>query len=104
MNTNGNCHVDRVSREQDRTMVGDPGIATLVVAGMGCPACVNRVYNAIALTDGVIDVDVSLETAIARVVFDAGRVDTDRLVAAVAAAGHDGRHNYRALPVATPRG
>jgi len=69
----------------------------LAVAGMGCPTCVNRVYNALARTRGVLDVDVSLESASARVVFDRAWVDGVDLVQAVASAGNDGRHSYRAV-------
>lgn len=98
MNNNRPCHVERVAGVSVGGAAAESKTATLVVSGMGCNTCVNRVYNALMLTNGVVQVEVSLEAALARVLFDAARIDVGDLVAAVAGAG-DGRHVYRAMPV-----
>jgi copper chaperone CopZ len=99
MDTEGDCHVERVTRIPEPPSNPDSQTVTLAVSGMGCPTCATRVYNALMLVPGVLDVDVSLERALARVVFDAARIDGVDLVAAVAAAGSDGRHQYRGVLV-----
>ena len=103
MHTAGLCDFERASRGHDSAVVRDPRTAILAVSGMGCPACAHRVHNALALTAGVLAVDVSLEKRLARVIFDAARIDGEDLIEAVAAAGSDGRHNYRGIVIAGPK-
>jgi Cu+-exporting ATPase len=71
---------------------------TLPVRGMHCAACVAKVERALTGVPGVDAASVNLATEQATVAFDPGRVDVERLQAAVATAGYD----LAAAP--TPRG
>ncbi|RLT33159.1 MAG: heavy-metal-associated domain-containing protein [Chloroflexi bacterium] len=66
---------------------------------MGCPNCALRVRDSLLQIDGVLDARVTLERGLAQV-FDPATVQPDRLPAAVAAAGDDGRHRYLAQVLA----
>jgi Cu+-exporting ATPase len=59
----------------------------LLVGGMTCAACVNRVEKKLNRLDGV-SASVNLATASAHVEYDAALVDTDELVATVARTGY----------------
>lgn len=100
MHTDGDCHVDRLAPAEDPAELRDQKTVVLAVTGMGCPTCASRVHNALVLTSGVVDVDVRLEDGRVKVAFDPARTDGPELVAAVAAAGNDGRHHYRGVLVA----
>ncbi|MCZ2076985.1 MAG: hypothetical protein DCC59_06320 [Chloroflexi bacterium] len=63
---------------------------------MGCPNCATRVRNSLLSLDGVYGVDVYLNMAMAEVSYDRRRVSGEALMNAVARAGNDGRHEYRA--------
>ena len=63
--------------------------------------CVTRVRNNLLATEGVYGVDVYLNMALAEVMYDSKRVLPKQLVEAVAQAGNDGRHEYRAQLLAT---
>ena len=69
----------------------------LLISGMGCQNCANRVHNSVLRQSGVFDVKVILESRLARIVFDPSKITTDALVDAVSAAGNDGHHNYSAV-------
>ena len=75
--------------------------ATLDIRGMGCQNCVTRVRNSLLATEGVYGVDVYLNMALAEVMYDSKRVLPKQLLEAVAQAGNDGRHEYRAQLLAT---
>jgi copper chaperone CopZ len=74
--------------------------ATLIVWGMGCPHCATRVRNSLLTLEGVFGVDVYLNMALAEVSYNREKTLPTELVAAVARAGNDGRHEYRAELVA----
>jgi Cu+-exporting ATPase len=61
------------------------------VEGMTCAACVNRITRYLSDVEGVETATVNLATETASVRFDPGRVDLERLGAAVEAAGYDAR-------------
>jgi Cu+-exporting ATPase len=58
---------------------------------MTCAACVNRITRHLSDVEGVETATVNLATETASVRFDPGRVDLERLAAAVEAAGYDAR-------------
>lgn len=74
--------------------------ATLAVWGMGCENCATRVRNGLLSLEGVYEVDVYLNMAVVEVSYDGRKVAAADLVNAVAGAGADGRHEYRAQLVA----
>ena len=74
--------------------------ATLIVWGMGCPNCANRVRNSLLSLEGVYGVDVYLNMALAEVSYNREKTQPTELVAAVSRAGNDGHHEYRAELVA----
>jgi P-type Cu+ transporter len=61
---------------------------TLDVTGMTCAACARRIERALKKVDGVASAEVNFATQQARVEFDAGRVKTEQLDAAVVDAGY----------------
>lgn len=95
-----NCNVepiykDAVSNEEIRNAES----ALLAVWGMGCENCATRVRNSLLSLEGVYSVNVQLNLAMAEVSYDGRKVTAQRLVEAVARAGNDGRHEYRAQPI-----
>lgn len=99
MNNHQECHVDPLEKPVDRIALRNAMAAYLTVEGMGCPRCATRVRNGLLSLTGVIVADVFLEDRLAAVAFDPGKVSPGELVGAVAYAGNDGRHSYRAVPV-----
>jgi copper chaperone CopZ len=99
---NDNCYVEPIYKNSvsaDQLQRADK--ATLAIWGMGCENCVTRVRNSLLLVEGVYGVDVYLNMALAEVSYDGGRVSASMLVDAVARAGNDGRHEYRARLIVT---
>lgn len=94
MNHDQNCHVDPLQKPLDRQAFESARAAILGVGGMGCPTCAMRVRNGLLQLDGVLLAEVFLEQGIAAVAFDGQRLAPNQLVAAVGAAGNDGRHHY----------
>jgi len=96
-----NCYVEPIYKTTaSAAQIQKADYATLVVWGMGCQNCVTRVRNSLLSLDGVFGVDVYLNMATAEVSYDSRKVSADALVNAVARAGNDGRHEYRAELVA----
>ncbi len=96
-----NCYVEPIYKNMaaaDQLQKADK--ATLIIWGMGCPNCVTRVRNSLLLLEGVYGVDVYLNMSLAEVSYDREKTLPTELVAAVARAGNDGRHKYRAELVA----
>lgn len=92
-----NCYVEPIYKntvsDEERRKADS---ALLTVWGMGCENCAMRVRNSLLALDGVYGVDVYLNMATAEVSYDSKKVSADALVNAVARAGNDGRHEYRA--------
>ena len=91
------CHVEPVQKiatveEQQAT-----ALTLLGVQGMGCPNCAARVRNGLLALKGVTEADVDHCTGTAYVEFNPNLVTISALFEAVAQAGNDGRHRYRAF-------
>jgi copper chaperone CopZ len=96
-----NCYVEPIYKEltpADQLQKADK--ATLIVWGMGCPNCVTRVRNSLLSLTGVFGVDVYLNMAVAEVRYDREKISAVAFAAAIAGAGNDGRHEYRAQLIA----
>lgn len=68
---------------------------------MGRQNCMTRVRNSLLAGEGGYGVDVYLNMALAEVIYGSTCVLPKQLVDAVAQAGNDGRHEYRAQLLAT---
>lgn len=90
------CHVDAIHKSPSVEERQERATALLAVQGMGCPNCVNRVRNSLLQVYGVTSVDIALEAGQAKVIFNPLLAVPNDLTRAVAAAGGDGRHEYRA--------
>lgn len=96
-----NCHVEpvqKVANAQDSSCddASDARIVGLEVSGMGCVNCGMRVRNGLLALDGVVSADVDWERGLAFVDYVPAKTNVDLILSAVAAAGNDGYHNYRA--------
>ena len=91
-----NCHVEPLEKPIDLLALHGATAVFLMVRGMGCPRCAMRVRNGLLGLEGVLVADVFLEKGMAVAAYDPARVESSDLVAAVAAAGGDGRHHYQA--------
>lgn len=61
---------------------------TFSIEGLRSEGCADTLTALLASEDGVYEVEVSLEPPEARVLFDAGLTDSDRLVALIEAPGY----------------
>jgi len=95
------CNVDAIEKVASPVDVYDAIIVRLAVAGMGCVNCGTRVRNSLLAVEGVVSADVDWQSGLALVDYVPAKTTVDALERAVAAAGNDGRHNYRAQPIAT---
>jgi copper chaperone CopZ len=92
-----NCYVEPIYKTAvSAQQLQQADRATLAIWGMGCQTCVTRVRNSLLATEGVYGVDVYLNMAMAEVMYDSKRVLPKQLLEAVAQAGNDGQHEYRA--------
>ena len=92
-----NCHVEPL---QKAATADEQKITTwtlLTVYGMGCPNCANRVRNSLISLNGVTGAYVDHTIGIAEVEYNPNLATLPMLIEAVARAGGDGRHNYRAM-------
>ena len=76
------------ARRKVRLLGGSLRRISLPVTGMSCAACVRRVEEALAGTDGVSSANVNLATERATVEYDPARVGTGALIRAVEDAGY----------------
>lgn len=96
-----NCHVEPIYKDTvNNEELRNADSALLAVWGMGCPNCATRVRNSLLSLEGVYGVEVYLNMAMAEVSYDSRKVTAQSLVEAVARAGNDGRHEYRAQVIA----
>lgn len=96
-----NCEVPPLHKKITTEEYQKTHQALLAVTGMGCPNCAARVGNSLIALYGVTNVVVDHLTGKARVTFNPDLVAFPALIEAVAQAGNDGRHAYRAMPVNT---
>ena len=90
------CHVEPLQKTATPDERGHTTWKVLAVQGMGCPNCAARVRNSLISLNGVIEAYVDHVIGLADVEFNPTRVTIPALIAAVARAGGDGRHEYRA--------
>ena len=72
---------------------------TVVLWGMGCPACARLVRTSVMALRGVIDAEVDCFTGIAHVTFNPEQTNRDAVVDAAARAGNRKEHRYIVLDV-----
>ena len=90
------CHVDPIEKIGTVEERRNTASALLMVQGMGCPNCAARVRNSLLSLSGVVDAQVSLEAGIADITYNPDLANVQVLVEAVAQAGGDTQHHYRA--------
>jgi copper chaperone CopZ len=91
------CHVETIRKiNASVEQIQRADHATLSVQGMGCENCVTRVRNSLMSTTGVYGVELFLNLKLAEIKYDSRQASVADLIQAVARAGNDGRHEYRA--------
>lgn len=90
---------EAIKESVDRAALHSAAAALLHVTGMACGHCAARIRTGLLGVPGVLSAQVDLGDAVARVNFDPSRVELQALLDAVADAGHDGHHEYRATLV-----
>lgn len=90
------CHVEPMQKNVRVQEFEGSAIIRLAVWGMGCPNCAARVRNGLLSLRGVLQASVDHVLGAADVRYDPRRTTVEDLIDAVAGAGGDGRHNYRA--------
>ena len=93
------CHVDAIHKSPSIEERREQAEVQLVVQGMGCPNCVQRVRNGLLQVYGVLSADIDLGTGQARVLINPLLVVPEDLPMAVARAGREARHEYRAAVI-----
>jgi copper chaperone CopZ len=91
-----NCHVPRMEKSATRQELAVTQTVRLGISGMGCPNCAARVRNGLISLAGVVEAAVDHVTGTAGVIFNPELVSVEDMLIAVARAGNDGKHNYRA--------
>ncbi len=82
----GGCAMPATQTETAAIPAGST-LAKLKVTGMHCGACADKVTAALKAVVGVTAANVSVETGVAEVGYDAGKTKVDALIAAVNATG-----------------
>lgn len=95
-----NCHVEPLLKVATAAEQESTTSTLLAVYGMGCPNCAARVCNSLISLNGVVEAHVDHVMGMAEVEFNPHLVTIRALINAVARAGGDGRHEYRAEWVA----
>jgi len=91
--------VQATEKPVDRATLHNSAVAVLHVSGMGCGNCAHRVRNSLLGLPGVLAARVDLAEGLVRVNFASERTELQQMLDAVANAGHDGHHEYRAALV-----
>ena len=100
--SHNNCHVVPIEKTVTDEELENTQHLILMVQGMGCVNCAMRVRNNLFALKGVAQVEVSHFTAAANIRFNPDLVTLKQLFEAIANAGNDGRHVYKAVAVLTP--
>lgn len=93
------CSVAAMEKPVDPAALHGSAVAVLRVTGMGCGNCANRVRNGLLGLPGVLAARVDLDQGLVRVNFAPSATELQHLLDAVADAGNDGHHEYRATLV-----
>lgn len=96
MPDNTHCHVETVSKVPSKQELATLTRTRLQVQGLGCGNCARRVENALVHLYGVVTASVDPTAGLALVEHNRQFVSATDLTQAVAGAGNDGRHKYRA--------
>ena len=88
------CRVEPVEKTPTAEELSTQSEVVLVVYGMGCPRCEQRVRNSLLLMSGVVDALVDHVAGMAKIVFNPQMTTIKDILDAVERAGNDGRHNY----------
>lgn len=96
MDKEPNCHVTPIVKVPTQGELASTQAVRLMVSGMGCINCAARVHNGLISLAGVAEVSVDHLAGTADIVYNPRLVSPDSMLAAVARAGNDGRHSYRA--------
>ncbi len=91
------CHVEPAEKTATPTEKQAKAATYLIVSGLGCPNCAARVHNSLLALCGVTDAYVDHQTGMALVEFNPDLVTIPALFEAIAQAGNDGLHLYRAF-------
>ena len=91
------CHGESLQKIVTAEEQQATALIRLGVQGMGCPNCAARVRNGLLALNGVTEAEVDHLTGLADVGFNPNLVAVPALIQAVAQAGNDGRHRYRAF-------
>jgi copper chaperone CopZ len=91
-----NCHVEPITKRPSLDEIQNVEVAFINIWGMGCQNCANRVRNSLITLNGVVDARVDHIVGKAQVAFNPNLAAIEDLIAAVASAGGDGRHEYGA--------
>jgi copper chaperone CopZ len=94
------CHVEPVQKVATIEELAASTTVVLMVWGMGCPNCAARVRNSLLSVNGATQAYVDHTLGMAKVVFNPNLTTIAELISAVGRAGGDGRHEYRAVPIA----
>jgi copper chaperone CopZ len=90
------CHVETLKKTATAEEKQSTALIMLAVQGMGCTNCAARVQNSLLQINGVVAAIVDHEYGLAQVIYNPGMTDQEALIEAVARAGNDGWHEYRA--------
>jgi len=92
-----------IQDQQGGSMAGKRATARLVVDGMSCSSCEQRIEKAVRALDGVSRVSASASLSEVMVYYDADLVSRDAIIGAVRSAGYGVREDapLAALPAAT---
>jgi copper chaperone CopZ len=93
------CQVHAIEKPVDGAALLNSAVAVLQVSGMGCGNCAHRVRNSLLGLPGVLAARVDLAGGLVRVNFTSAHTDLRQMLDAVADAGNDGHHQYRAALV-----
>ena len=96
MEHKGNCHVDPLEKPVDPEALDHSETTMLQVTGMCCQTCATRVRNSLLSCPGVVQAQIDLYAGMALVHYDARQIEPQDLLPAVAVAGGDSHHVYRA--------
>jgi len=91
--------LNSIEKPVDGAALHHSAVAVLRVSGMECGDCAQRVRNSLLGLPGVLAARVDLAEGLVRVNFASERAELQQMLDAVANAGHDGHHEYRAALV-----
>ncbi len=91
-----NRHLEPVPQVVNADDLAEARMVGLTVTGMGCVNCGTRVRNSLVALEGVVSAVVDWERGLALVDYVPHKTGIAAILDAVAAAGNDGHHHYRA--------